>query len=151
MPRLLILAALSLAVLLASLAAAAQVRPEDAIAYRQSVFKMVFWNFGPMGAMVRGQRPFDAAEFERRALRVANLSNQALEGFPEGSDTGAPTDALPAIWTNRADFEAKMLNWRREARALYEVARSGDEAAIRTQFQATAAACKACHDVYRAN
>jgi cytochrome c556 len=73
------------------------------------------------------------------------------EGFPPGSDKGATTDAKPEIWTNRADFDAKMEDFRREAAALAAAAKGGDEAAIKAQFAKTGGTCKACHDQYKAD
>uniref|UniRef100_UPI002622C9A6 c-type cytochrome n=1 Tax=Dokdonella sp. TaxID=2291710 RepID=UPI002622C9A6 len=81
---------LSLAVLLAgSTVAAAAVKPEDAIRYRQAAYTMIGWNFGPMGQMVKGKTPWNPGEFAQRADRVAALAPQLLEGFPEGSQSGA--------------------------------------------------------------
>lgn len=125
--------------------------PDRAIGYRQSVFGLIGWNFGGLGDMVREKRPWDAAEFTRRAERVAQLSQMTDEGFPPGSDTGANTDARPEIWTNRADFDAKMDDFRREAAALVASARGGDQDAIKAQFSKTGGTCKACHDEYKAD
>lgn len=141
---------LSLLLLAASATANAQDKPEDIIRYRQSAYTVLLWNWMPMNAMVRGRIPFDAAEFARRADRVAALSSQLLEGFPEGSGSGAATDAKPEIWTDFADFTAKMKDLERESAALATIAKSGDEAKMRDQFAKTGGACKACHDKYKA-
>ena len=141
---------LSLLLLAASATANAQDKPEDIIRYRKSAYTVLLWNWMPMNAMVRGRIPFDAAEFARRADRVAALTPQLLEGFPEGSGTGAPTEAKPEIWTDFADFTAKMKDLERESAALSTIAKSGDEAKMREQFAKTGGACKACHDKYKA-
>ncbi len=141
---------LSLAVLLAgSTAAAAAAKPEDAIRYRQAAYTMIGWNFGPMGQMVKGKTPWNPGEFAQRADRVAALAPQLLEGFPEGSQSGAKTGAKAAIWTDMDDFKAKMDDFVRQSQALAEVARSGDEAKAKDQFGKTAQTCKGCHDKYR--
>ncbi len=139
---------LGLATLVAGTAAAA-VKPETAIHYRQAAYTMIGWNFGPMAQMVRGKAPWDATAFARHAERVALLAPQLLEGFPEGSGSGAETEAKPEIWSDRAGFEAKMDDFVRASKLLAEVARGGDEAKAKEQFKATAGACKACHDRYR--
>lgn len=141
---------LSLLLLAASATANAQDKPEDIIRYRQSAYTVLLWNWMPMNAMVRGRIPFDAAEFARRADRVAALTPQLLEGFPEGSGTGAPTEAKPEIWTDFADFTTKMKDLERESAALSTVAKSGDEAKMREQFAKVGGTCKACHDKYKA-
>ena len=140
---------LSLLLLAASTSASAQIKPEDAIKYRQAQYTVLLWNWMPLNAMVRGRVPFDAAEFARRAQLVAAVAPQLLEGFPEGSGTGASTDAKPEIWANFADFSSKMKDLERETAALATIAKGGDEAAIKAQFALTGGTCKACHDEYK--
>jgi cytochrome c556 len=139
----------SLAAVLFAAAAAAAVKPETAIRYRQSVYTMIGWNFVPMVDMIKSKTPWDSAEFARRADRIAALTPQLLEGFPEGSDKGAETEAKPDIWKNMDDFKSKMNDLVRESKTLAEVAKAGDEAKTREQFKKTAGACKSCHDKYR--
>ena len=122
-----------------------------AIEYRQSIYHAIRWNFMPLAAMVKGEKPFDRAEFVKRSTRVSFLAHQLLEGYPQGSHEGETTDALPAIWENWDDFTAKLDAFKREAHALRVVAADGDEAAIKAQFVKTAGTCKACHDDYRAD
>lgn len=133
----------------ATAAATAAVKPETAIAYRQAGYTMLGWNFGPMAQMVRGKTPWDAAEFARRAERVASIAPQLLEGFPEGSDSGATTEAKAEIWKNMDDFKLKMDDLVKQSKLLADVAKSGDEAKMKDQFKQTAGACKACHEKYR--
>lgn len=148
--RLAVLTAAILSLVAAS-AAGAQAKPEDVIKYRKAQYTVLLWNWMPLNAMVRGRIPFDAAEFARRAERVAAVAPQLLEGFPEGSGTGAPTEAKPEIWADFADFSAKMKDLERESAALAAVSKGGDEAAIKAQFALTGGACKACHDKYKAD
>jgi len=128
----------------------AQTKPEDAIRYRQSAYTVLLWNWMPMNAMVRDRIPFDAAEFARRAERVAHIAPQLLEGFPKGSDSGAKTDAKAEIWADFADFTSKMRDFERESALLASIAKGGDETAIKAQFSKTGGTCKACHDLYKA-
>ncbi len=141
--------ALALAASLVTLPAVADEAAEMAISYRQGAFKMLLWNFMPLGKMVRGQATFDAEVFKDRSARVAWLSRQLLEGFPKGSGEGAVTDALPEIWANWDDFSAKMHDLEREAATLAQVAQGGDESAIKDQFQKVRETCGACHEDYR--
>jgi len=126
-------------------------KPADAIAYRQSVYRMIRWNFVPMGEMVRGKRDWDGAEFRRRAARVAWLAQQLEEGYPSGSHLGAITDAKPEIWQSWPDFSSKLADLRRASRSLAEVAAQGDRAAMESGFSELGGACKACHDEYKAD
>jgi cytochrome c556 len=141
---------LAVAAALATAAAAtAAVKPETAIQYRQSVYRMIGWNFMPLVAMIKNKTPWDPAEFAKHADRIAQLTPQLLEGFPEGSDNGAETEAKPDIWKNMSDFRSKMDDLVRESKALSDVAKTGDETKMREQFKKTAGACKSCHDKYR--
>ena len=145
------LAALALIAVSASAVAHSDDPRANAIEYRQSVYHAIRWNWMPLAQMVKGEKPFDRAEFVKRATRVSFLSHQLLEGYPEGSHEGAETDALPQIWENWPDFTAKLGDLRREAQVLRVTAADGDEAAIKAQFVKTAGTCKACHDEYRAD
>lgn len=137
------------ATLLASSLAAAQAKPEDALAYRKSVFGLIAWNFGPMSGMVRGRVPWDDAEFGRRAQRVAQLAPMAEEGFPQGSKVG-DSAAKAAIWENWTDFEAKLQTFRTESAELARLASSGADAdALKAQFGKVGGSCKGCHDNYK--
>jgi cytochrome c556 len=126
----------------------AQAKPEDAIKYRRGVFAVMGWNFGPMAAMAKGDRPYDAADFARRAEIVAYMSKLPAEGFVEGSESG-DTKAKPEIWLEMDDFKTKLEKMQAEAAKLAEVAKKGDLAAAKAQLGETGKACKACHDKYR--
>ena len=120
-------------------------KPEMAIAYRQSVYRMIRWNFAPMGDMVRGKRAWDGAAFAQHASRVAWLAQQLEEGYPVGSDRGAITDAKPEIWANWDDFLVK-------AKAANDAAGALDVSsaeAIGAGMGALGGACKDCHTTYR--
>lgn len=127
----------------------AQAKPEDVIKYRQGVMKIVGWNFGPMAAMVRGDKPYDKEAFARNAVNVEFVSKLALEGFTPGSDKGADTKAKPEIWAKMDDFKAKLNKMNEESAKLATVAKTGTFDDIKKQFGATGGTCKACHDDYR--
>jgi cytochrome c556 len=61
----------------------------------------------------------------------------------------AESKAKPGIWSNRADFDAKMKDLVDRSATLAAVAKSGDAAKSKAAFMDTANACKACHDKYR--
>src|SRR5258708_28701051 len=123
-------------------------KPEDAIKFRRGVMAVIGWNFGPMAAMAKGDRPYDAAAFARHAEIVASVSKLPLEGFISGSESGE-TKAKPEIWLDLDDFKAKLEKMQGEAAKLAEVAKSGDFNAAKAQLGETGKACKACHDKFR--
>ena len=129
--------------------AAAQAKPEDVIKYRQSVYRVMGWNFGPMAAMMKGEKPYDKEVFARHAMIVSQVAPLAMEGFAAGPDKGEDTKAKAEIWTKSADFKEKMDKMTVETNKLATIARAGSFDEIKKQFGATGGACKACHDDYR--
>ncbi|WP_227370650.1 c-type cytochrome [Halomonas sp. M20] len=128
---------------------------KEAIEYRQSALSVMGWNFGPLGAMAKGDMEYDAEEASMRAERVAVLAKMPWEGFIEGSlrgaGHGADTDALAKIADNRDDFESLQREMEDATAKLAEVAQQDDYAALRQQVAATGKTCKNCHDEYRAD
>lgn len=127
----------------------AQAKPEASIKYRQGVYGIMGWNFGPMAAMVKGEKPYDKEAFAKHAANVAKVSPMALEGFGSGTDKGADTKAKPEIWAKIDDFKSKMAKMNEETAKLAEVANTGSFDDIKKQFGATGGSCKACHDDYK--
>ncbi|QYK00626.1 c-type cytochrome [Shewanella psychrotolerans] len=121
---------------------------DDAIHYRQSAFGLIAHNFGDMGAMLKGKKPFDAEVFAMRAQNVAALSQLPAEGFVAGSDKGE-TDALAKIWSEKAEFDSKMNQFQENSAKLAVAAKSDDKNAIKAAFMNTGKSCKGCHDVYK--
>ena len=136
--------------LLVAGAASAQVKPEDAIEYRQGVYKVIGWNWKPIVAMSKGEKSYDKDAFARNAANLEFMSKLAIEGFTPGSDMGAKTAAKAEIWTRMDDFKTKMNKMNVEATKLAAVAKTGNFEDIKKQVAATGASCKACHDDYRA-
>jgi cytochrome c556 len=125
----------------------AQMKPEDAIKYRQSAMFLVGQNFGPLAAMAQGKMPYDKDAAIKYAEIVAFVSKLPLRGFQPGTDMGGDTKAKPEIWENMDDFKAKLEKMQQETAKLPEVA--GDFNALKAQVGDTGKACKACHDKYK--
>ena len=143
------------AVLLAAVAAAAQAqgqpsKAEQALKYRKAVYQAIAWNFGPMSAMAQGKVPYEAKEFEMRAQRVAALTPMLSESYSPETQSVTGSKAKPELWTNRADFDAKMKALVDNSATLATVSKGGDFAKSKAAFLDTANACKSCHDKYRA-
>jgi len=139
---------------LAATGAHAQGQPskaEQTLKYRKAVYQAIAWNFAPMSQMAQGKIPYDAREFEMRAGRVAALTPMLSESYSAESSGVAGSKAKPEIWTNRADFDAKMKDLVERSATLAMVAKTGDAGKSKQAFLDTAAACKACHDKYKAD
>jgi len=110
--------------------------------YRQSYFALLGANFGPIGAMVKGEMPWNQEQLQGFADDMnAVASLNLLRGFPEGSDKGT-TRAQPEIWENSEDFAQKHSD-------MQSAVEGGDRAAIAQQVGAVGQTCKACHDEYK--
>jgi cytochrome c556 len=126
-------------------------RGEQMLKYRKAVYQAIAWNFGPMAGMAQGKIPFDSTEFALRAGRVAALTPMLAESYgPESKDVSG-SRAKPALWSNRADFDAKMRDLVERSATLAKVAGGGDEAKSKAAFFDAANTCKACHDEYKAD
>lgn len=117
--------------------------------YRQSWFALLAANFGPMVATVKGEIPWDEQLMKGWSNDLATLTTLNIKrGFVDGAE-GGTTRAKPAIWNNKADFEAKMQDMRDAVLKLQQTTATGDREAIAEQVNATGGACKACHDDYK--
>ena len=127
---------------------APQVTPQEIVASRQAAFHLSGAAMGNMrGAIEREADPKGQAYAARGVARWA----RALPAlFPDSTAAVTPTRARPEIWRSKADFEAKAAAYAVAADRLAEAAASGDKQAFADQHRATAATCKACHDLYQA-
>jgi len=134
--------------LLAGAAFAQFAKTEDAVKYRQSVMSLIGAHFTRMGAVVKGEAPYNKEAFEKNAVLVDSLYRLPLDAFmAPGSDKGSgmKADAL----TQKDKFTQMHNTTEAELAKLAAVAKGGDLNAIKPQFGAAGASCKACHDAYR--
>lgn len=131
-----------------STAAMAQQKPEDVIKFRKGAYSVIGWYMGPMGAMVKGQAPFDPKVFVRNAGIIEQMSQVVPDAFAPGSDKG-DTRARPEIWSQPDKFRAAMERFQGEAAKMSQVSKGGNQDQIRQQFGALAKACSNCHDDFR--
>ncbi len=118
--------------------------------YRQSIFALMASNFGPLGDMAKGKRPFDAAAAQAYANDLAAIATLDLvRGFPEGSEKGT-TRAKPGIWSNKDDFAQRWQAFGEATVKLQSAANSGDAGQVAAQVGAVGKTCKGCHDEYKA-
>jgi cytochrome c556 len=130
-----------------ALPASAQVKPEDQIKLRKAAYALIGANFGSLAAMAQGKKPYNKDEAARNASLVSTLADVPRQYFGEGTDKGE-TKAKPEIWKNRADFDSKMDKMINETKRLPQAA--ADLASLKQAVGDVGAACKACHDDYRA-
>lgn len=123
-------------------------KPEDVAEFRQGIYKVIGWHFGPLGAMAKGDIPFDQQVAIKNSEIVATMSRIAPDSFLRGSNVDK-SSALPEIWSKPDQFQSAMERFQKEAATLAEVAKTGDFNAVRAQVGETGKACKSCHDDFR--
>ena len=145
---------MSAVVLAASLAASAVAAPsaQDYVTARQAGFKKMATAYKALNDQLKSGSPNKAA-IVASAQMVAATAREQPRLFPIGSGPagGVKTDALPAIWTDRSNFDVQMAKLVGETAKLASLANGGDIDAIRAQTKATGAVCGACHRAFRAD
>jgi len=124
----------------------------QAVEARKAVFVLIGNNFKPLGDVLKGAAPYDAAEAQKRVARIAFLAELLNDAFPDVSNLGEPETKTKAdAWANRADFEKKLKAFQTDANALIQVnfKERGATEAFKTAIAAVGQDCKACHDAYR--
>lgn len=121
-------------------------KKEDAIKYRQSAFALMGAHMGRIGAVTKGEAPFNAAEVQKSAALIATLSTLPWEAFGPGTEGGK---AKPAIWKEMDKVKDGADKFMKAAADLNTAAKSGNLDQIKKAFGATGQTCKACHDSYK--
>jgi cytochrome c556 len=97
--------------------------------------------------MSQGKRPFDLDAAKKAFATFTEAGEKAPALFPDSSKTGGDTAALPAIWENKTDFEAKFAKLARESKAASEATK--DFESFKAQFSELGKNCGGCHQTYR--
>jgi len=142
-----VFAAGALALGLASAAMAAS-SPAEAIQARQACMKANGKMMKAMVPVIKGQAAYDKA-----AIDAAIASAEAAcAGWGEwwGEDTkpggAVETEALEAVWTDKAGFEAAGAAY---VKAMGGVKASADEASFKAAFPDLGKSCQICHEKFR--
>lgn len=132
-----------------AIVAEAQTAPAQIIKQRQELMKSNGAAAAALVKMIRGEQPYNQVAAHQAAVTINTNSKQIANLFPPGSgaEAGVKTGALPTIWQNKADFDAK-------AKALEEqsakLVAANDEATVKAEVGNLGKACGACHQTYRA-
>lgn len=121
-------------------------KPEDAIKYRQSAFTVMANSFGKIGAVVKGETPYNKDEVAKNAAVVAMISTLPWQAFGPGTEGGK---AQADIWSENAKFKAASEKMQLAVANLNTAAQSGDLESIKKAFGAAGASCKNCHDDFK--
>lgn len=127
----------------------AQAAPVDAVKARQAVMKEIGSNVGAISAMLKGEKPWDAAVAQKSADAIASAARKVPDAFKENTGDTGPTEAKAVIWSNWQGFVDKATVLNTEAAKLADVAKAGNQAAVGEQMKALGGACGACHREFR--
>jgi len=121
-------------------------KPEDAIKYRQSAFTVMANSFGKIGAVVKGEAPYNKDEVAKNAAIVAMMSTLPWQAFGPGTEGGK---AQSDVWSDNAKFKAASEKMQLAVADLNKAAQSGDLESIKKSFGAAGSTCKGCHDDFK--
>jgi cytochrome c556 len=127
---------------------AAGLTPEQIVAARQSAYALSAGSFVAMKAAAEAGADVHGLVLPARTL--ARWARTLPSLFPAGTNLPS-SKALPAVWSDRAGFEARAAAYATAAQALAEAAQSGDRAVFLTRWGELRTTCGACHDDYRAS
>ena len=134
-------------------AASAQLKPEDAIKFRQSGYGFMAWNMGRIKMNVEGGQ-YNKEEVVKAANAIQAIANSGMGAlYVPDSDKGTgweATRAKPAIFTDKEKVGKLAMAFNKEANEMAKIAATGDAAAVGAQLGKLGDTCKACHDDYKA-
>ena len=119
--------------------------PEKAVKYRQSVMFVIGQHFGRLGAMVKGNQPYDQKSFASNTAVIEALAGLPWEAFlVPGSDQGKTT-MKSSVLKDPDGLKSLSQQFQIEVGKLSAAAKGNDFNAIKAQFGAVAQSCKGCH------
>ena len=135
------------AIILLAFGSVAVSADSDAIAQRRDLMKANGNAVKPVVDMLKGA-PFDLVVVQTALKTFMNAAEKMPKLFPDDSKTGGGTHALPAIWENKADFEARFAKLGTDSAAALKSIK--DEASFKAHIKSVFDNCGACHEHYRA-
>ena len=143
----------ALTMLIATSAAAQDMKPEDVVDARRAYFTLLGFNMDQLSAMAKGEVEYSAEDAMAAAGNLKVLTTYAPKAlYAPGTsnvDLAGKTRALPEIWTDFPGYQAKSKEYREAVVALNEVAGQG-RSELGKAVMKVGASCKSCHSSYRA-
>ena len=124
---------------------------EKAAHDRHEKFEAIGKAFKTIGDELKKDAP-DVARIKESAAAINGYAPQVKDWFPAGSgpQDKVETDALATVWQQRDEFGKAATRLVEAAGALNAAAQTGDLAAVRGAIPPLGAACKGCHERFRA-
>ena len=123
---------------------------QDAVKDAQAVMKANGKNAGALGAMVKGEKPYDQAavdaafaQFTETAKKLPTLFPAAMKGMKLEGDY----DASPKVWDDKAGFDEHAASF---AKTVDEAkGKIKDLETLKANFPLVGKQCGGCHETYR--
>jgi cytochrome c556 len=98
--------------------------------------------------MLKGDAPFDLAKAKTALASFQEAGEKAPALFPDNSKTGGDTAALPKIWEDKADFDARLAKLAADTKAAESTVTNLDS--FKAAMGTIGKECGGCHELYRA-
>jgi cytochrome c556 len=135
-----------LAVTVLAFGVSAVAAQSDPIAARKALMKANGQAAQQGAKFMKGEEPFDLGKAQAIFANYQEAAAKAPALFPDNSKSG-DTAALPAVWENKADFDAKLAKFGTDAKDA--AAKVKDEATFKAIFPEVQKNCGGCHQTYR--
>ena len=135
-----------LAVAVAALGVTAVLAQSDPIAARKALMKENGNQSRIAREMIEGKQPFDLAKAKTVLATFAAVSDKGKNLWPDNSKAG-DTASLPAVWENKADFDAKLAKLSSDAKT--QDASVKDLDSFKAAMAEVGKNCGGCHNTYR--
>lgn len=126
--------------------AAAAFAQDNPVAKREQMMKQVGASVGALGAIAKGDKPYDAEAVMAALTAISTDMKVFPDQFPAGSEVNSA--AAPAIWDNMNDFRAKSQKLASDADTLL-ASMPADQAGVAEAVKTLGANCGTCHQTYR--
>jgi len=142
------LAAVAAVMGLSLAAPAALASDEGEIKYRKSVMRSIGGHIGAIGGILKNETG-NGAHLQMHADSLASMAGLVGDLFPKGSDFGADTTVLPAVWDKPDEFAKAVKQLQDAAAGMSAAAKTGDMAQVGQAMGKLGEACKNCHENFR--
>ena len=132
---------------LVALGVTAAIAQGNVVEQRVAVMKEMGTQTRILGAMLRGQVPFDPSKAQASLKVIAENAQKIPQLFPEDSKNHSKTEALPAVWENNGKFVSLAAKLHQEAQAATAAVK--DAASFKAEVRKVLENCGGCHDDFR--
>ena len=122
----------------------------DIIPQRQRNMKQMGGAFKALGEELKKPAP-SMAVIQTNAVKMQAIAPHIESWFPQGSgpEAGVKTKALPAIWTQKAEFHKDAVSLAQAVDALVVASKTGNAAQVGAAAGAVGNGCKTCHTTFK--